>query len=124
MTKLGHEKSALHTAQLDGKDSEKDASTSTQHGAQDMPEPITLPARFRQEHEGDDAIFLANEHSGPWVDAEEMILPHNGTGLTPLFNLQVGVIEGTLPEIREAITEALDWLHRIEAQLPGGTETN
>ncbi|MUN55321.1 hypothetical protein GMA10_08890 [Kocuria koreensis] len=84
----------------------------------------TIPARFRQEHEGEDAIFLANEHTGRWVDAEEIILPHNGTGLTPLFNLQVGVIEGTLPEIREAITEASNWLHRIEAQLPGGTEVN
>ncbi|MGK4187786.1 hypothetical protein AB0X98_06370 [Rothia koreensis] len=82
----------------------------------------TIPARFRQEHEGNDAIFLANEHIGRWVDAEEMILPYDDP--EPKYNLQAGVIEGTLPEIREAITEALDWLHRIEAQLPGGTEVN
>lgn len=120
MSTPGHEKTGQST---ESPNTALTGQTIPQQRVGTMPK-ATIPARFRQEHEGDDAIFLANEHSGPWVDADEVVLPHNGTGLTPLFNLQVGVIEGTLPEIREAITEALDWLHRIEAQLPGGTEVN
>lgn len=124
MTTTTHEKSALHTAELGGEDSAESAHKSTHEGAEDMTQTTTIPARFKQVHDGEDTLFIANELRGKWADADEVILPHNGTGLEPLHNLYVGVEEGAIWEVREALEEALEWFHRIEAQLTGGTEVN
>lgn len=124
MTTTTHEKCALHTAQLGGKDSEKGASTTTHEGVEDMTQTTTIPARFKQVHDGEDIHFVANELRGTWFDAEEVILPHSGNGLDPLYNLTGGVEEGNIWELEEALVEALEWVHKIKAQLPNGTELN
>lgn len=85
---------------------------------------IPIPERFRQVHDGEDIHFVANELRGTWFDAEEVILPHSGNGLDPLYNLTGGVEEGNIWELEETLVEALEWVHKIKAQLPNGTELN
>lgn len=85
---------------------------------------ITLPARFHQVHDDENAIYVANQYRSPSFYAEEVILPNSGNGLEPVLNLELSIEEGTANDVRKALEDALTWFHHVEAHLPGGTEVN
>lgn len=80
----------------------------------------SVPARFRQVHESDASLYLANEHRSRHIEAEEVVLPHKS--LEPAYNLRIDLEETSIEEVRDAIEEALAWLHRVEAHLPISAE--